>query len=95
MIQNTSRGWGVSASGAQEPDGGSIAGKRRNSPKFGEKTLGAMVFDGKSTGSKRGPSRTHLGVIELGEVSGEAHDANCGARRPAAFRTIRGGTRTR
>jgi len=38
---------GVSAGGAQEPDGGSIAGKRRNSPEFGEKTLGAMVFDGK------------------------------------------------
>ena len=61
MVQETSRGWGVSASGAQEPDGGSIGGKRRDSPEFMKKTLGSSVFDGKSSESKRGPSRTHLG----------------------------------
>ena len=38
-----------------------MAGKWEGSPEFGEKTLGSSVFDGKSSGSKRDPTRTHLG----------------------------------
>ena len=41
-----------------------MAGKEQSSPELLEKALGSSVFDGKSSGSKRGPSRTHLGVIE-------------------------------
>jgi len=38
-----------------------MAGKEQSSPELVEKALGSSVFDGKSSGSKRGPLRTHLG----------------------------------
>jgi len=78
MTENASRGWGVSAGGAQELHGGSMAGKERSSPEMVEKALGSSVFDGKGIGSKRGPSQTHLGCYR------SSGDLGGGTRRKTA-----------
>jgi len=50
-----------SLAGREGDHGGSMAGKEQSLPELVETALGSSVFDGKSSGSKKGPSRTHLG----------------------------------
>jgi len=58
MIQG---GEGSFLAGTEGVHGGSMAEKEQSSSELVEKALGSSVFDGKSSGSKRGPLRTHLG----------------------------------